>query len=116
MKNWDDWGDYEINKTIVKLLGISFEDMNDFKPEPYIFNEDKKSVFDPCNNWSDIGPIMLENGISLTKVSDSGEHLYCVNDGYWHHGNFIDSNIEYVHTNPLRAAAIVFLMMNGVKP
>ncbi|ELK6656017.1 DUF2591 domain-containing protein [Citrobacter freundii] len=72
----------------------------------------KIGAFDPCNNPADAWPIIVENNMSLhaprykegwmAEFTGSDDD---VNDGF---------SVEYLeshHENPLRAAMIVFLMM-----
>lgn len=61
----------------------------------------KKFVFDPCNNAADAWPIILENGISLRKL----------HNGRWRSINEWGDSHQHNHDNPLRAAMVVFLMM-----
>ena len=61
------------------------------------------SVKDYCNNPSDAWPIILENKISVVNYCGAKNDWYAVNH---------DFSIESMTTeNPLRAAMIVYLMM-----
>lgn len=57
--------------------------------------------FDPCNNAADAWPIVVENGISLRKL----------HNGKWRAINEWGDSHQHDHENPLRAYAVVFLMM-----
>ena len=103
MRNWNDWSDYEINKAAVKFLGINFEDMSDFRPEPYIFNEDTQREFDLCNSWENLGHIMLDNGIGV--VTEGGKLIGATN---WYQQPYSDVIYKYVHENPCRAVSTCF--------
>lgn len=61
--------------------------------------------YDYCNNPSDAWPIIVENRISLSAYDNKNEGWFATTDTSF----FID------HDNPLRAAMIVFLMMNEGK-
>jgi len=112
MKTWDDWSDFEINKAVAQANIMSFESMDEFRPEPYVWDEDSNAVFDPCNSWSDMGPLIDEHGISMSPVGD----VWMANNyNPSSAGSFRTQTFAY-HKNPLRSAAIVFLEMNGVKP
>ncbi|WP_373203373.1 phage protein NinX family protein [Citrobacter amalonaticus] len=66
------------------------------------------TAFDPCNNPADAWPIIQSNGISLVKYEHGMWLASC--DAYWVDG--VEWQIDgEAHPNPLRAAMIVFLMM-----
>lgn len=65
---------------------------------------------DYCNSWADMGVIIERDGISLIKwVNDE--------DGYeavlveYHGHEVVTGDLFSSHKNPLRAAAIVYLLM-----
>ncbi|MBD8155013.1 phage protein NinX family protein [Pantoea agglomerans] len=65
--------------------------------------------FDPCNSWTDAGPIIMGNKITILHDEQLG---WCAGVAYWVDGyEFGFSKCEYAHPNPLRAAMIAFLMM-----
>ncbi len=66
--------------------------------------------FDPCNNPADAWPIIQRNGISIVKY---GHGMWLASsDAYWVDG--VEWQIDGEnHPNPLRAAMIVFLQMQG---
>ncbi|MBJ9110049.1 DUF2591 family protein [Citrobacter sp. FDAARGOS_156] len=102
--------DQEINQLIGKIIsrdGLSiiayngnaviheYSDCGDFKGVCLGWK-----AFDPCNNPADAWPIIVDNSIGIKKQSN----------GLWvssRHGGMYP---QY-HENPLRAAMIVFLMM-----
>lgn len=57
---------------------------------------------DYCNNPADMMPVVFENRISLTFETYTNEWWAMTNDF---------SGPRFKHTNPLRAAAIVYLML-----
>ena len=116
MNKYDEMSDFEINGSIAVRLGsnkcskhcnasilISLKNavVTDF------------GVKDYCNNPADMWPIVFDNDISL--ISAGGDKGYYANNGYLHHsGSIFDDTAEYYSENPLRAAAIVFLMMKDM--
>ena len=58
------------------------------------------------NNPADMWPIIVDNGISLLQQD---------NEEGWCAFRWDDDNAECWHKNPLRAAAIVFLMMKDAE-
>lgn len=69
-------------------------------------------VINYCNSWADMGPIILDNNIVITPCMGAN-----IGDatGYSEHQNPVISEFND-NSKALRAAAIVFLMMNGVNP
>ena len=115
MKNYEDMSDFEINKAVALIVGVTFND--DGEPVRFVecdmgsyadFNEIE---FDPCSNPEDAEPIIIENRIGTIPAPD---------DGLWKaaHRKVGDDDTPYHFTqdkNPLRAAMIVFLKMNEDK-
>lgn len=68
-------------------------------------------VFNPCNNPADALPIIHDNRIGVIPAPCYGEwkaaHRAVGDDGTPHHFT--------QHTNPLRAAMIVFLLMQDAR-
>lgn len=58
-------------------------------------------AFDPCNSWADAGPIISGNKINLNSIQQG----WVASDNGGHDANY------YAHENPIRAAMIVFLMI-----
>ena len=93
---------------------MNYSGMSDDKINLYVFEiffgklgEDKdmvrvwqKGKFQPCNSWADAGPIIEKYGIGLKRQSN-GVWVSTQPGGLW----------PKYHENPLRAAMIVFLMM-----
>ncbi len=63
-----------------------------------------KFFFDPCNNPADAWPIIAGNKINIRF---GAEGMACEAQ-FMQYGH---ESVECYHTNPLRAAMIVFLMM-----
>lgn len=113
--------DFEINKRVAIALDI---DMHFYMPESedsfqsgflptelgpiwqtsagFVgeFMVSNGNVFNPCNNPADAWPVIVENKISL---------LWNIKNWSSWPGDFPDAEIN--HENPLRAAMIVFLMI-----
>lgn len=83
--------DQNVEKEEVYLAGM---DGGDFLPHAF---------FNPCNNPADAWPIVVENGIGFHKQLNG---LWCVTNRL---GKYPQYSVE-----PLRAAMIVYLMMNEV--
>ena len=115
MKNYEEMSDFEINKAVALIAGVTFND--DGVPVRFVecdtgsyadFNEIE---FDPCNNPDDAEPIIIENRIGTIPAPDNG---------LWKaaHRKVGSDDTPYHFTqdkNPLRAAMIVFLKMNEDK-
>lgn len=115
MKNYEEMSDFEINKRVALIVGVTFN--GDGEPVRFIecdtgayadFNEIE---FDPCNNPEDAETIIIENRIGTIPAPDNGlwkaAHRKIGNDDTPYH--FTQDK------NPLRAAMIVFLKMNEDK-
>ena len=108
MKNYEDMSDFEINKAVALIVGVTFND--DGEPVRFVecdtgacadFNEIE---FDPCNNPEDAWPIITNNFISVIPSTNR--------DIWFADGQGGETTFD---TNPLRAAMIVFLEMNEDK-
>ncbi len=95
--NYADMSDYEIN---LKVLGKQFGQLGDDKDMVRIWEQGK---FQPCNSWADAGPIIESNSISIDAIYEGTTKwlAFCGDD----------CEFRFVDANPLRAAMIVFLMM-----
>jgi hypothetical protein len=115
MTDYSKMSDFEINEAVLKIK-------SELKPLGFAHDADKRSAgvtdingryhwFDFCNSWADAGPIILKNRISVifdgSDTENPGEKFeWCgaISDCHKH-------QVPYL-SNPLRAAMIVFLMMN----
>ena len=119
MIDYNKLSDQEINQAIGKIVsldGISIiaSDGNAVIHEYADCGEFKGiclgwKVFDPCNNPADAWPIIVENKIWLREMY-----------GIWDSKGFPDerhpfNQVGWKDKNPLRAAMIAFLMMQGEK-
>ncbi|MEP9807834.1 phage protein NinX family protein [Klebsiella sp. GW_Kp181] len=111
--------DYEVNKYVAMSIG-GFEENNFFEAHSVIFKSCGRfqyTCFDPCNNPADAWPIIVEKKISLLWIEESS--MWCASQGgsagneYWGWDECPD--VYHENINPLRAAMIVFLMMQESK-
>ncbi|WP_267411870.1 phage protein NinX family protein [Pantoea sp. GM_Pan_4] len=102
--NYAEMTDFEINKAVLSVLS-KFP----VHPTPRGGGSaagapvSKNSIlhwFDFCNSWADAGPIIADNTISLIH-----------GHGFWDAMTDDGSVVSTDESNPLRAAMIVFLMM-----
>lgn len=116
MKNYEDMSDFEINKAVALIVGVTFND--DGEPVRFVecdtgsyadFNEIE---FDPCNNPADAWPIIDENNITI--INDHPSMRLAVNDAAEYYNGFSGIIASY-NENGFRAAMIVFLKMNEDK-
>ena len=102
MMDYSELSDYEVSKRVAMAVGGFLEE--DFcETHSVIFRRHGRhqySFFEPCTNPSDAWPIIVENKISL---------LWNIKNWSSWPGGFPDAEIN--HANPLRAAMIVFRMM-----
>lgn len=116
MKNYEEMSDFEINKAVALIVGVTFND--DGEPVRFVecdtgayadFNEIE---FDPCNNPADAWPIIDENNITI--INDHPSMRLAVNDAAEYYNGF-SGIIASSDENGFRAAMIVFLKMNEDK-
>lgn len=116
MKNYEDMSDFEINKEVAILLGVTFND--DGAPVRFIecdtgaYSDFNEIEFDPCNNPEDAWPIIDENNITI--INDHPSMRLAVNDAAEYYNGF-SGIIASSDENGFRAAMIVFLKMNEDK-
>lgn len=128
MIDYSQLSDFEINNLVALAIGSKVTDSYRVGDERetiyYSLGEDEFCVkrgygsfvsqFDPCNNPADAWPIIVGHKLSLINADDE---WLCVPDDTVIDGvtgddvQMIYSSGGHVHANPLRAAMIVFLMM-----
>ena len=124
MKAWDDWSDDEISSKIMGVLhGDQVENWCLSDCGKYVYDCGptgdqfyKVDVFD-INNWSDMGPLAMRSNISITPPCNNRE-TEGVATGIEFGKNYVRHHHSFFASNEgaTRAAAIVFLMLNGVSP
>jgi len=85
---------------VAKFIGLELCDGQHYKPNASYWDGHCK-MFNPCNNPADAWPIIVENKISLFAIRYT--------ESMWQAEHPITGIFK--HENPLRAAMIVFLMM-----
>ncbi|EGT4286554.1 protein ninX [Cronobacter sakazakii] len=109
--------DFEINKLVAEATGTKVEetyqfvnggeDISDHMSGIVLMrkitsNRKHWKLYDPCNNPSDAWPIIVKNRISIINLDENE----------WGARGVADRNSKRaIHENSLRAAMIVFLMM-----
>ena len=120
MKNYSAMSDFEINCAVAKALAfepIMFFDVDASFCHGPVWNvvsgmsEEgivirKGCAFLPCSSWADAGPVIESSLISIDSIYD-GKPKWLSFAGE-------DSEFRFVDKKPLRAAMIVFLMMQEV--
>lgn len=114
--NYAEMSDFEINKKICDLFWPELSKSNICRNKNfeqggsavYIKNGYGGFARDYCNSWADAGPIIQEYGIGLMLFKKSDAAAWDVSCG-------LLSAKKINHENPLRAAMIVFLMMQESK-
>lgn len=123
MKTWDDWSDLEIDAQVTMVVynlhDWEYSDnMRQFYHCGACGNEtNNQPVINYCNSWADMGPIIGDRKISLHWDWEVMNECSAIGSTYVMRSlGLRQINHEYTSKNPLRAAGIVFLMMNGVNP
>lgn len=114
--NYEDMTDFEINALIAKYTGFNLCKGQHYKPGVAHWSEGECKMFDACNNPSDAWPIIQSAKISIEY--DKSSDVWAAHQGDYLLNEYIaDCGYRYQHEgkNPLRAAMIVYLMMNEGK-
>lgn len=122
MKNYEKMSDFEVNAAVsMHVLWKNHRceevDCNDKTGVVSWADGANWHEFNPCNNPSDAWPIILEYQISIAKYEwiekwDAHGGGVCVD---YDHCIISNSDCSYSNKNPLRAAMVVFLMMQEQK-
>ncbi|AKM48226.1 hypothetical protein Edno5_0038 [Edwardsiella phage Edno5] len=104
--NYAEMSDAEIAEAVIKTIELDLGEY--WLPSAtghgvVIINDDDETVrtFNPCKSPTDMWPLIVEGNIATLPYDRNG--LWMAAGG----------GCRYHHTNPLRAAAIVYLMMKG---
>ena len=131
MSDWQDKSDFEINKAVAEALGFTVkvsswslaakkESMpySEFlKGDVYYIDTPSKNIDLPdyCSNPQDAWPVILKCEIDILSPSTNATENWFA--GFFDpHSIAVAEDIKIYDKNPLRAAMIVYLEMNGVKP
>lgn len=108
-KSWDDWSDFEINKSIASIVigGSNFTEGVEGCVMCYSLSGWCIANPNYCNNPADMWPIIVDNSITINYDTCQAHVSSYFNEAI---------KISVSRNMVLRAAAIVFLMMNGVNP
>jgi len=128
MIDYESMSDFEINKAVAesKDLEIAKKQYLDFSDrDENLVLLAGGSCFDPCNDPQDAWPIIVDEEISISPIQKTDEEIgMAYSTGAWsascqivYDGEICLSSENYMFEaeNPLRAAMIVYLMMNEVE-
>ena len=120
MNDYSEMSDFEINKAVAVLenkdwvllpcvddalfVNVETEDKDCYEYDTHQYN--------PCNNPADAWPIIIENRIGLVPVFTCNNRCFSLEPTEKWRAEKTDWSIEIEDRNPLRAAMILFLMMN----
>ncbi|CZY54491.1 phage protein NinX family protein [Enterobacter hormaechei] len=91
--------DFEINQRVSNAIPGRFI----FYPD-YVWDSEWEKTFDPCNKAADAWPIITDNKISIyAAILGDSRGEWGAEASFTEHYHF--------HNNPLRAAMVVFLMI-----
>lgn len=111
--NYAEMSDFDINRAVFIATGIDYEDISDVPiggGSAIAFGDGCKwREYDFCNNPADMWPLIVRQKISLSM--DGCLPCAYKDEIYDSSGLTVGSDYFFEHTNPLRAAAIVYLMM-----
>lgn len=124
MKDFSAMSDFEINLEVAKVVigAVWFLEKSPRSDNAVLVTNHMGSGerdFDPCNYWNDAGPVIKNYSISLVNIGD--EWIAATRDvgmeGYLgdEHLCLYGRDELFSDKNPLRAAMIVFLMMQESK-
>lgn len=105
--NYAEMSDFEINQQVGNVSGLATVSEPVFKQ---VIRNSNGKEFDPCNSWADAGQIIQSNYLSI-ECDDMFD--VPMPSSYWKAYN--PKGNHYTDENPLRAAMIVFLMMQEEK-
>lgn len=106
--NYEKMSDFEINKAVAVSLGGMYarRETANSKSVEVVFDH-ARAAYDYCNNPADAWPVIFENRIAINPAgklngTNRSKNTWRAGDGSVYHAR---------DDNPLRAAMIVFLMM-----
>ena len=111
--NYENTTDPEINNSVKLLLISKHKKESDF--DKFFLKMLELSNPNYCNSPADAWPIILENKISIMNDGDMWEASIDFDGDLGGHGTDEVLTKYYEHKNPLRAAMIVYLMMQEQK-
>lgn len=111
---YEEMSDFEINKLICEHLPVAIDANQDAVPSVVVvdsWTDDAAHAINPVERWDIMGPLITDCKISIgfEREGDSSEKGWWAYDGVL---NGLEFNILVsAQDNPLRAAAIVYLMI-----
>ena len=107
--NYEDMSDFEINVRVAEHLPLRIHENQSAsvkcKPSGVLCDDLIETYeFNPCNSPSDTWPIIVDNKIAIAPAKATA--------GMWFGSSADGSLCAPMDSNPLRAAMIVFLIMN----
>lgn len=108
--NYAQMSDFEINSAVAAAKGYDTNVKQHFGEAGLSSVKTTEGTLDFCNSWADAGPIIQGNYLSI-ECDDMFD--VPMSSSYWKAHN--PKGNHYTDENPLRAAMIVFLMMQEGK-
>lgn len=108
--NCAEMSDFEINREIAVKLKMNCIFPKSSPPVVGVLSGEYYVNFDPCNSWADAGPIIEKHRIAIKPVA-----LYVGGYRWFANVGEDDLAIKAADQNPLRAAMLVFLMIQESK-
>jgi len=102
--NYAEMSDFEINRAVAIKSNMNCIFPRSAPPVVGVLSGECYITYDPCNSWSDAGPIIQREFIAINPVMKG-----------WCASSDDDAEMYFTHENPLRAAMIVFLKMQEGK-
>lgn len=102
--NYSKMSDFEINMAVAKAQGYDCSARQHLGEAGFSTVVTGSTGLDYCKRWADAGPIIESNGIGIMPFQKKAAKAWPTSTG-------LLSNMSVEHENPLRAAMIVFLMM-----
>lgn len=103
--------DAELNRAVAKIMHPGDQVITPYRhrDDAEIFHSKNglSTRVDYCNSWTDAGPVIEDHQISVDAIYEGGPR--------WLSFAGDDGQFRHVCPNPLRAAMIVFLMMQENK-
>jgi hypothetical protein len=115
--NYENMSDFEINKAVAEKCGLKVPESQypELQDDVLIINDKMEIEFSSsvnyCNSWEDMGPIIASEKIAISYHNsvDAWTAGSCTKSKF----SLVQQKIAY--KNPLRAAAIVYLMMEDAE-
>lgn len=107
--NYDGMTDFEINLRVAEILGYDTTGVQHFGNAGLSLVRTTEGFVDYCGNWKEAGPLILSEKLWLRELYGTWQVRGFPKQPHSH------NQVEWSDANPLRAVAIVFLMMQEGK-